>query len=424
MPEGVSSVESSSSAAVWDDRREGPGSAHESHGRESVYNRVDPAPRRPRFIECGLSVPTILISYRREDTAAYAGRLADRLKAHFGRDNVFVDIDTIQPGEDFLDAIDQSLRSSSVVVALIGREWLNAADAAGRRRLDRSDDFVRTEIAKALASRVRVIPALVGDAVMPEAKDLPEDLQPLTRRQAIEISDTRFHQDVDRLIQALTDTPAVRPAPLAPSPAPPAEHRPARDSNRWLLIAGAIVILLVAAAEIWRFTRGDPDSAPERAGANSGSTAGGGSTARTAPEGSPSPGSGTALKKDSDGTLVEAEPNTDILHPNVLPLGTTVRAAIRPAVDKDFFRIRTSAGASAMRVVLTNRSKLMPEITVWDSTFKNVKSKYSVGGDLSFDFPVEPSADYIVECAFIGVNQPFADRQDSGAYELTVLSVK
>jgi TIR domain len=371
-----------------------------------------------------LSVPTILISYRREDTAAYAGRLADRLKAHFGRDNVFVDIDTIQPGEDFLDAIDQSLRSSSVVVALIGREWLNAADASGRRRLDRSDDFVRTEIAKALASRVRVIPALVGDAVMPEAKDLPEDLQPLTRRQAIEISDTRFHQDVDRLIQALTDTRAVRPAPLAPSPAPPAEHRPARDSNRWLLIAGAIVILLVAAAEIWRFTRGDPDSAPERAGANSGSTAGSGSTARTAPAGSPSPGSDTALKKDGDGTLVEVEPNTDILHPNVLPLGTTVRAAIRPAVDKDFFRIRTSAGASEMRVVLTNRSKLKPEITVWDSTFKSVKSKYSVGGDLYFDFPVEPSADYIVECAFIGVNQPFADRQDSGAYELTVLSVK
>ena len=76
------------------------------------------------------------------------------------------------------------------MVALIGRDWLNAADASGRRRLDRSDDFVRTEIAKALASRVRVIPALVGDAVMPEAKDLPKDLQGLTRRQAIEISDT------------------------------------------------------------------------------------------------------------------------------------------------------------------------------------------------------------------------------------------
>jgi hypothetical protein len=296
---------------------------------------------------------------------------------------------------------------------LIGREWLNAADASRRRRLDRSDDFVRTEIAKALASRVRVIPALVGDAVMPEAKDLPEDLRGLTRRQALEISDTRFHH-VDRLIQALTDTPAVRPAPVPPLPAPPDEHRPTKDSNRWLLIAGAIVILLVAAAEIWRFTRADPGAGPQ--------TSGEAPPGVTAPAESPSPGSGTALKKSSDGTLVEVEPNTDILHPNVLPLGTSVQAAIRPVVDKDFFRIRTPAGASEMRV--TNRSKLMPQMAVWDSTFKSVKSAYSVGGDLYFDFPVEPSADYIVECAFIGVNQPLADRQDSGAYELTVLRAK
>ena len=66
----------------------------------------------------------------------------------------------------------------------------------------------------------------------------------------------------------------------------------------------------------------------------------------------------------------------------------------------------------------------MPQITIWDSTFKSVKSNYSVRGDLYFDFPVEPSVDYIVECAFIGADQPYADRQDSGAYELTVLSVK
>ena len=66
----------------------------------------------------------------------------------------------------------------------------------------------------------------------------------------------------------------------------------------------------------------------------------------------------------------------------------------------------------------------MPTITVWDSTFKSVKSEYSVGGDLHINFQVEPSADHIVECAFIGVNQIHADPQDSGAYELTVLSVK
>ena len=370
-----------------------------------------------------MSVPTILISYRREDSAGYAGRLADRLKAHFGRENVFVDVDTIQPGEDFAEVIDQSLRSSSVVVALIGPEWLTAADTSGRRRLDRSDDFVRTEIAKALASRVRVIPALVGNAVMPEANDLPEDLQPLTRRQAIEISDTRFHQDVDRLIQALADTNAVRPASVAPPPPRPAERRPVTGSTRWLVIAGAVVILIVA-VEIWRFTRGDPGAGPQTSGAAPPVAPGGGSTPGTALEVSTLPGSSTALKSHSDGTLLEVEPNSDILHPNVLPLGTTVRAAIRPVTDKDFFRIRTPAGASEIRVVLTNRSKLMPTITVWDSTFKSVKSESNVFGDLYFNLEVAPSADYIVECAFITVNHNFADAADSGAYELTVLKVK
>ena len=94
--------------------------------------------------------PKILISYRREDSAAYAGRLADRLREHFGRDNVFVDIDTIRPGDDFVEVIERSLGSCTAVVALIGRSWLDLKDAAGQRRLDGTADYVRMEIAKAL----------------------------------------------------------------------------------------------------------------------------------------------------------------------------------------------------------------------------------------------------------------------------------
>ncbi len=114
-------------------------------------------------------MPRILVNYRRDDSAAYAGRLADRLREHFGRENVFVDIDTIRPGEDFIDRIDQSVAACDVLVAVIGKSWLTIADAQGRRRLDREDDFVRMEIAKALERHVRVIPALVGDAALPEA---------------------------------------------------------------------------------------------------------------------------------------------------------------------------------------------------------------------------------------------------------------
>src|SRR5688572_28061053 len=131
----------------------------------------------------------ILISYRREDSAAYAGRLADRLRQSFGDENVFVDIDTIQPGQDFIESIDASVGSCDALVAVIGRTWLSGSDASGRRRLDNPDDFVRREIATALRRGIRVIPALVGDARMPTASDLPDDLSTLVRRHALEISD-------------------------------------------------------------------------------------------------------------------------------------------------------------------------------------------------------------------------------------------
>jgi hypothetical protein len=104
----------------------------------------------------------IFISYRREDSGASAGRLHDRLREHFGRDNVFMDIDTIEPGLDFTDVIERTVASCDVLIALIGRQWLTSTDAAGQRRLDNPEDFVRLEIAAALKRNIRVIPALVG----------------------------------------------------------------------------------------------------------------------------------------------------------------------------------------------------------------------------------------------------------------------
>jgi hypothetical protein len=395
-----------------------------------------------------LTVPRNLISYRREDSAAYAGRLADRLRDRFGRDNVFVDIDTIRPGEDFVEAIDKSLSSCTVLVALIGRGWLDAEDAAGRRRLDESDDFVRTEIAKAFERHVRVIPALVGDAVMPEAKDLPQDLQALTRRQAIEISDSRFHQDVDRLIEALSDTPSGGTNQVTSKRVASSEAT-VKIAPPWSWVLGTIVVVLIAVAGYWRLTtetgtsETGAGSRAQRANATS-TDSREASVARPNAEIPPSGGtpeptvrdtsgtppgraattvSGPILKSDTGEPVKEIEPNDDILHPNVLGLGTTVRAEIRPVTDKDFFRIRTPAGArNEVRVVVRNRSKLMPQVEIWDSKFNSVTSKYDVSGDLYLNFDAEPSADYFVECRFLTVNRNFADPQDSGGYDLTVLS--
>jgi TPR repeat protein len=148
----------------------------------------------------------VFISYRREDSIAYAGRLYDRLQAHFGDEQVFMDIDTLQPGEDFVEAIQKTVASCDALVVVIGKHWLTAQDEKGQRRLDNPDDFVHIEIAAALERGIRVIPALVGGAQMPQSSNLPDALKKLTRRNAIPLPDIGFQQSVTSLIQALEAT--------------------------------------------------------------------------------------------------------------------------------------------------------------------------------------------------------------------------
>ncbi|MGA6828314.1 toll/interleukin-1 receptor domain-containing protein [Nitrospira sp. NS4] len=145
----------------------------------------------------------IFISYRREDSAGYTGRLYDHLSRHFGPERVFMDIDAIAPGEDFVEVLQRNVTSCDALVVVIGKSWLACVDQQGHRRLDDPHDFVRLEIATALDRRIPVIPTLVGGAVMPREQDLPDALILLARRQAMEISDMRFQQDCLRLIDVL-----------------------------------------------------------------------------------------------------------------------------------------------------------------------------------------------------------------------------
>ena len=175
----------------------------------------------------------LFINYRRDDTAPYAGRLYDRLIAHFGEDQVFIDIDQIEPGEDFVEVINRKVGTCDIAIVAIGPHWLGATDASGKRRLDDEEDFVRMEIVAALQRNIRVIPVLVGGAQMPRKQELPETLAPLSRRNAIELSETRFHADVNRLIEAIEksfavvekkvelSTTAAAPPPEAPAVGPP-----------------------------------------------------------------------------------------------------------------------------------------------------------------------------------------------------------
>lgn len=147
----------------------------------------------------------IFINYRRQDTEGYVGRLYDHLAKHFEREAIFMDVDSIPPGADFVKVLEDAVAGCDVFIAMIGPHWLNATDERGERRLDQWNDFVRIEIASALQQGKFIVPVLVGRARMPSPKDLPDDLQGLARRNAVELSHQHFGYDVEKLARAIMD---------------------------------------------------------------------------------------------------------------------------------------------------------------------------------------------------------------------------
>jgi hypothetical protein len=145
----------------------------------------------------------IFISYRRDDAAGFAGRIFDRLVLGFSREQIFMDVDNIEPGLDFVDVLNERVSVCDVLLALIGPNWAVAADHHGKRRLDDAHDFVRIEIEAALARKVRVVPVLISGSKMPRPEELPESIRSLTRRQAIEVSHAYFNRDIETLVRAI-----------------------------------------------------------------------------------------------------------------------------------------------------------------------------------------------------------------------------
>lgn len=222
----------------------------------------------------------IFISYRRDDSAGYAGRLYDRLAGHFGPDRVFMDVEGIEPGTDFVKAIENAVASCRVLIVLIGDEWLTAADARGRRRLDDPHDFIRLETSAALARDIRVVPVLLDRASMPAQDELPEDLRPLVRRQAVELNHKQWEATSSDLIRTLekilassdapADTPSTPTAAEQPAPAktPPAPDTPApppaattsSPSGRLPWSAIAALFLAVALLGLWIWWPASPEA--------------------------------------------------------------------------------------------------------------------------------------------------------------------
>jgi formylglycine-generating enzyme required for sulfatase activity len=241
----------------------------------------------------------IFVSYRREDSEQAAGRLADDLRRHFPADQVFQDIASIDPGADFVDALQSGLATCAAVLVVIGPRWATVTDARGRLRLHVEEDWVRHEVAESLRDKsVRVFPVLVDNAAMPAMDGLPESLAALTRRQAFPLTTRHWPKDIDELVQHLRRVPGLdRPVagsqpqtqpdvePRRPERSPPQASRPgsagapakpaapsgedgrtgggSTEPSAWRkggwLIAGISAIAVVLG---WAIKGGDPEPPP------------------------------------------------------------------------------------------------------------------------------------------------------------------
>jgi hypothetical protein len=217
----------------------------------------------------------IFISYRRDDASGQAGRLFDRLIERFGEEHVFMDVSDLRPGQDFVTEIEGALEGSDVMLALIGPQWIDAKGSTGQRRLDDPWDFVRREIATALARGTMVIPVLIRGASMPDAAALPEPLQLLARRQAIELTDRRWAADVKELIAALEPVQQPTEAPAGQTSPRTDGQWAARRLFSYRFLALGLVVAMVGLWMLLKLTPERPDAPPIADGP---ATAKGGST--------------------------------------------------------------------------------------------------------------------------------------------------
>ena len=145
--------------------------------------------------------PKVFISYRRSDSQAQTGRLYDRLNRAFPG-MFFRDVSEIGVGVDFVAHVERAVGASVALIAVIGPQWVTASGERGRR-LDDANDFVRVEVRTALARKIRIIPVLVGNAEMVTEDQLPEDLRPLTRWNAVRIVEDYYDQAIEKLVRSL-----------------------------------------------------------------------------------------------------------------------------------------------------------------------------------------------------------------------------
>lgn len=201
----------------------------------------------------------IFISYRRSDSHWAAHEIFERLKkiARKSRDKIFIDLESIKPGEDFVKSIERNVKTCDVLVAIIGPNWINASHDGGGRRLDDPKDIVRAEIASALKNDITVVPVLLDGARMPSEAELAKDLRALATRNAIEVRRAHFEEDTSRLSLAIgLDARRVKAVAAASASSKPRPFWHSRFPffltwHKTLLVALLPVAVIVISRGIW-----------------------------------------------------------------------------------------------------------------------------------------------------------------------------
>lgn len=214
---------------------------------------------------------TIILSYRREDSAGVTGRIFDRLAQEFGTDRVFMDIDSMPAGVDFHDHLQSILADCGALLVVIGKSWRSQRKGQPARIMD-PDDWVRIEVETALDRAIPVVPLLIDGASLPGRDQLPESLWPLLRRNALPVDSGRdFHAQLSRLVRDLRlqlDPEGAQAAAEAPveaaTPAPLSTGLPMQAVNwravgRWVLLLA--LILTIGAIAITGMNRDKEDAA-------------------------------------------------------------------------------------------------------------------------------------------------------------------
>ena len=195
---------------------------------------------------------TIILSYRREDSAGVTGRIFDRLIQEFGTDRVFMDIDSMPAGVDFHDHLQEILENCGALLVVVGKSWRSQRKGQPARIMD-PDDWVRIEVETALQRGIPVVPLLIDGASLPTREQLPESLWPLLRRNALPVDSGRdFHAQLTRLVRDLhlqVDPTGAKTSPvpanttLQAMTAMPASGVNWKALGRWILLLVLIITI-------------------------------------------------------------------------------------------------------------------------------------------------------------------------------------